>query len=668
MATGLVKWWRTRFLAGYKPFSVVGGIAEGSDSEELLSASVPSNCNSTSSPPSVALNSTTPISESSPLVSAPSSSSSSSVPVGSFIPETLLPEPLIPEILPPSSRKVSPTAIINNPVSSSSSVSSPTITATTPAVVSFTTNNYEQQAVSNTRQFSFEEFECDVSVAEDNRRRQEFSFTLYDFDGHGKITKDDIAGLVTSIYDSLGTSIEVPPCGSKTIKVKLTVSPDKNVDEAIGGVSSAGGGALASAAGAVGDSGETQTPAVKKTPTVLLPTTSVVNASTSCCHIKPVKSCSHATHASRRVPRRRRILRNRAQTELVAEWHSEEDVDNVPGNISKQEEIHRRVGGGSIHVPTPYSNSSEGDVSDDSDFSPKVTPFTPLVTTNHRKRSGSMQRQQLLEIIQANMEKNNLSFHASRKRHQSEHLRVPPQRPYAGVSPMSPMYVQTSSRPPSASRQPPPAYHKPVREYSHHHATSLSKLPAKARDNQRKIQNHHSHTTHFTSSIDTNITVPTIITATTPTHHHHYQQQQPNSNSNSNKHHYRNNLQSTIMTTPPTAVANTLVGHNIFNTESIQKNHINQRNNEHARQNYVQSLKQQKTSVNNNSKGSKKHQLKHATREQEQARAMQQVVRWLEQEFSSQNPDNDNTSNAGRRHVHEHIHHHYHHYHADPLV
>ncbi|KAG8034672.1 hypothetical protein G9C98_007748 [Cotesia typhae] len=599
---------------------VVGGIAEGSDSEELLSASVPSNCNSTSSPPSVALNSTTPISESSPLVSAPSSSSSSSVPVGSFIPETLLPEPLIPEILPPSSRKVSPTAIINNPVSSSSSVSSPTITATTPAV----------------------EFECDVSVAEDNRRRQEFSFTLYDFDGHGKITKDDIAGLVTSIYDSLGTSIEVPPCGSKTIKVKLTVSPDKNVDEAIGGVSSAGGGALASAAGAVGDSGETQTPAVKKTPTVLLPTTSVVNASTSCCHIKPVKSCSHATHASRRVPRRRRILRNRAQTELVAEWHSEEDVDNVPGNISKQEEIHRRVGGGSIHVPTPYSNSSEGDVSDDSDFSPKVTPFTPLVTTNHRKRSG--------------------------KRHQSEHLRVPPQRPYAGVSPMSPMYVQTSSRPPSASRQPPPAYHKPVREYSHHHATSLSKLPAKARDNQRKIQNHHSHTTHFTSSIDTNITVPTIITATTPTHHHHYQQQQPNSNSNSNKHHYRNNLQSTIMTTPPTAVANTLVGHNIFNTESIQKNHINQRNNEHARQNYVQSLKQQKTSVNNNSKGSKKHQLKHATREQEQARAMQQVVRWLEQEFSSQNPDNDNTSNAGRRHVHEHIHHHYHHYHADPLV
>ncbi|XP_057326013.1 protein naked cuticle homolog 2 [Microplitis mediator] len=655
MATGLVKWWRTRFLAGYKPFSVVGGIAEGSDSEELLSASVPSDLNSTSLPPSATLNTAT------------STSSLVSVSVPVIVPETLLPEPLIPEILPPSSSaRVSPVIINNTIPSTSASASAPTTTATTttPAVVSSTTNNDEQPAVSNTRQFSFEEFECDVSVAEDNRRRQEFSFTLYDFDGHGKITKDDIAGLVTSIYDTLGTSIEVPPCGSKTIKVKLTVSPDKNVDEGVGGVSNSGGGIDPG-------TGEAQTPAVKKTPTVLIPTTSVVNASTSCCHIKPVKSCSHATHANRRVPRRRRILRNRAQTELIAEWHSEEDVDNVPGNISKQEELRRRVGGGSVHVPTPYSNSSEGDVSDDSDFSPTVTPFTPLVTTNHRKRSGSMQRQQLLEIIQANMEKNNLSFHASRKRHQSEHLRVPLQRPYAAVSPMSPMYVQTSSRPPSASRQPPPAYHKPVREYSHHHATSLSKLPAKARDNQRKIQNHNSHTTtNFSSSIDTNITVPTTITAaTTPTHQHQHQHQQPNSNSN--KHHYRNNLQSTIMTTPTTA--NTVVGHNIFNTESIQKNHINnQRNNDHAHHNYVQSLKQQKASVNNNnnnssSKASKKHQLKHATREQEQARAMQQVVRWLEQEFSSQNPDND-TNNTGRRHVHEHIHHHYHHYHADPVV
>lgn len=38
----------------------------------------------------------------------------------------------------------------------------------------------------------------------------------------------DIAGLVTTIYDTLGSSIKVPHYGSKTIKVKLTVSPDQS--------------------------------------------------------------------------------------------------------------------------------------------------------------------------------------------------------------------------------------------------------------------------------------------------------------------------------------------------------------------------------------------------------------------------------------------------------
>lgn len=62
-------------------------------------------------------------------------------------------------------------------------------------------------------------------------------------------------------------------------------------------------------------------------------------------------------------------------------------------------------------------------------------------------------------------------------------------------------------------------------------------------------------------------------------------------------------------------------------------------------------------------KSSKKHQLKHATREQDQARAMVQVVRWLEREFSQ-----NAAASSGRKHVHEHIHHHYHHYHTEALV
>lgn len=59
----------------------------------------------------------------------------------------------------------------------------------------------------------------------------QFSFTLYDLDGHGKITKDDIAGIVSTIYESLGKSVVVPHYGSKTINVRLTVSPDATTSQ-----------------------------------------------------------------------------------------------------------------------------------------------------------------------------------------------------------------------------------------------------------------------------------------------------------------------------------------------------------------------------------------------------------------------------------------------------
>ncbi|XP_063697659.1 protein naked cuticle homolog [Culicoides brevitarsis] len=71
------------------------------------------------------------------------------------------------------------------------------------------------------------EFTCDVSLEDDSKQQPlQFSFTLYDLDGHGKITKDDIAGIVSTIYESIGKSVVVPHYGSKTINVRLTVSPD----------------------------------------------------------------------------------------------------------------------------------------------------------------------------------------------------------------------------------------------------------------------------------------------------------------------------------------------------------------------------------------------------------------------------------------------------------
>lgn len=74
-----------------------------------------------------------------------------------------------------------------------------------------------------------DEITCDISAVPDPGKKPQpiqFSFTLYDVDGHGKITKDDIAGIVSTIYDSLGKSVVVPHYGKKTINVKLTVSPD----------------------------------------------------------------------------------------------------------------------------------------------------------------------------------------------------------------------------------------------------------------------------------------------------------------------------------------------------------------------------------------------------------------------------------------------------------
>lgn len=48
----------------------------------------------------------------------------------------------------------------------------------------------------------FQELECDFSVEgcgpdQTGGQRQEFSFTLYDLDGHGKITKD--VSILTSL-------------------------------------------------------------------------------------------------------------------------------------------------------------------------------------------------------------------------------------------------------------------------------------------------------------------------------------------------------------------------------------------------------------------------------------------------------------------------------------
>uniref|UniRef100_A0A1A8ETT2 Protein naked cuticle homolog n=1 Tax=Nothobranchius korthausae TaxID=1143690 RepID=A0A1A8ETT2_9TELE len=76
------------------------------------------------------------------------------------------------------------------------------------------------------KQLQFEELECAVSVEEDNR--QEWTFTLYDFDNNGKVTREDITSLLHTIYEVVDASVNHSPSSSKTLRVKLSVAPDSS--------------------------------------------------------------------------------------------------------------------------------------------------------------------------------------------------------------------------------------------------------------------------------------------------------------------------------------------------------------------------------------------------------------------------------------------------------
>ncbi|XP_050396424.1 protein naked cuticle homolog 1 isoform X2 [Patella vulgata] len=76
------------------------------------------------------------------------------------------------------------------------------------------------------QKLNIEEFECGVHFEGTESSKQEWSFTLYDFDGHGKITKEDLASLLKALYDAVGSSIKLPHNGTKTLKLRLTVGQD----------------------------------------------------------------------------------------------------------------------------------------------------------------------------------------------------------------------------------------------------------------------------------------------------------------------------------------------------------------------------------------------------------------------------------------------------------
>ncbi|XP_037968760.2 protein naked cuticle homolog [Plutella xylostella] len=186
----------------------------------------------------------------------------------------------------------------------------------------------------------FEELTCDVELQHPQPSKQQplqFSFTLYDLDGHGRMTKDDIAGIVSTIYESIGKSVTVPHYGSKTIQVRLTVVPEDGSSRA------------------------------------------------------------------RRARGEARRRRQRAPAEPSDDEQREEQRDR----FSPDDDASSKSSS-SDRPPPPRAQDRHQRHHRHSRKEHRERKHT-------KKRSGSLQRRELLEIIQANMEKNHMNFQTSRK-------------------------------------------------------------------------------------------------------------------------------------------------------------------------------------------------------------------------------------------------------------
>ncbi|KAK7578052.1 hypothetical protein V9T40_010257 [Parthenolecanium corni] len=440
-----------------------------------------------------------------------------------------------------------------------------------------TKENIRSECVSEKRRLNFQELECDVSLEGVNSnntggQRQEFAFTLYDLDGHGKITEADIASLVKTIYETLGQSITVPHYGSKTIKVKLTVSPEKKPCTG-------------------GNEETTSSPTPTKTAREVPTTSSSSNNNNT---NRWSKDLNYLKSRERRPPQEPKCRRRHSFSSSGMSEDREADVSEDDDEV-------------------PLNNKL--------DNSAMITALRSNIYSRYKKQSSSLQRQELLQIIQANMAKNNLCFQTSSR------------KPNPLVHSLLASHYRQRRKPQPVARQYVNSWESPAHHAANNHTTANEMF---LQSSELKMGGSDS--------------VPQML-------------------------HQR----SRSYDLPPN---NRCSSH--FNDECCK-------------------MKQPPTS----------HELKHRNRELEQARAKEQVVRWLEQDFftpakyaanhhqrkvnnknhnnSNQNNNINNNNNVNyykatskeemksksrfcsnekheHHHVHEHVHHHYHHYHESPIV
>lgn len=179
----------------------------------------------------------------------------------------------------------------------------------------------------------------------------------------------DIAGLVRTIYDALGSSIKVPHYGSKTIKVKLTVSPDKR------------------------DAKSSSSPNPQK--------------------VKFKKDLNVTIRESARKEESGGVSSSSNNSNNNKETKGTPEKDTSPKTKDRSFSVSEKLSSAKKFHSVRHNQHLYC-----YQLSPELTRHcssSPFRTRRKfRERSSSLQRQELLEIIQANMEKNNLSFQTSR--------------------------------------------------------------------------------------------------------------------------------------------------------------------------------------------------------------------------------------------------------------
>ncbi|KAK9889086.1 hypothetical protein WA026_004357 [Henosepilachna vigintioctopunctata] len=498
----------------------------------------------------------------------------------------------------------------------------------------------EEHPPESPRQINLEEFFCDVSMENGDppgQEKQEFSFTLYDFDGHGKITKDDIAGLVTTIYEALGSSIKVPHYGSKTIKVKLTVSPEQRCD-----------GEKHS------ENNKHSNIRYKKDINVTIRQGSEESrryCKSNCRHRRKLYCCkrneenrrnSHCCKKEEETEEQHLISDDFSDACSRVSSGSSSDDECEVDQCSDQENGFHRV------RQKKYTKRNPRRYTIPTLFLKDIYKHRDKCSKNkkERNRSSSLQRQELLEIIQANMEKNNLGFQTIGKQ----------------CTPQEPAEVKSPATEPSKQHK-----HKVTTKTEsssplHHYFANMVD-PTQFYVDLASLQN--------ATQLPTNYKYDKLIDAVIGVSN------RKNPMNSRGKHRKANNVKTEC--------------------ENAAEYQVDAQVNDDAAKTTPAKKCVERTARKNSKKShavtghtSSPHYLKHRNRQEDQARAMAQVVRWLEQEFSSnltmkdkwtkhtggfnsekESANNANNSNIERHehhHVHEHIHHHYHHYQNAPFV